>query len=126
MIPGSALQSPQHLDGKVVAAGKGTTNLRSLTRYAADRALKVSVIETIDTKAACTTVSQGTTSAAALNEISAMGWSREQPQAAARLLDRYLSTKPVAVGLPKHYPEFVRVFFVPDELLYRTAFALML
>ena len=117
MIPGSALQSPQRLDGKVVAADNGTTNLRSLTRYAADRALKVSVIETIDTKAAFKAVSQGTASAAALNEISAMGWSREPPQAAARLLDRYLSTETVAVGLPKHYPELVRVFSVPDELL---------
>lgn len=110
VIPGSAVQTPQQLEGKVVAAGKGTTNLRSLTRYAADRALKVSVIETSDTMAAFTAVSQGTASAAALNEISAMGWSREQPQAAVRLLDRYLSTEPVAVSLPKHDPEFVRAF----------------
>lgn len=89
---------------------KGTTNLRSLTRFAADRALKLSVIETIDTKAAFTAVSRGTASAAALNEISAMGWLRAQPQAAVRLLDRYLSTEPVAVSLPKHDLEFVRVF----------------
>ena len=110
VIPGSTLQTPQQLEGKRVAAGKGTTNLRSLTRYAADRALKMEVLETTDTKAAFTAVSQGTASAAALNEISAMGWSREQPQAAVRLLDRYLSTEPVAVSLPKHDPEFVRAF----------------
>ena len=110
VIPGSALQSPQQLEGKVVAAGKGTTNLRSLTQYAADRALKLSVIETIDNKAAFTAVSRGTASAAALNEIFAMGWLRAQPQAAVRLLDRYLSTEPVAVSLPKHDLEFVRVF----------------
>ena len=110
VIPGSALQTPQQLEGKRVAAGKGTTNLRSLTRYAADRSLKVNVLETTDTKAAFTAVSQGTASAAALNEISALGWSREQPDAAVRLLDRYLSTEPVAVSLPKHDPEFVRAF----------------
>ena len=110
VTPGSALQTPQQLEGKRVAAGKGTTNLRSLTRYAADRGLKMNVVETDDTKAAFTAVSQGKASAAALNEISAMGWSREQPQAAVRLLDRYLSTEPVAVSLPKHDPEFVRAF----------------
>lgn len=110
VIPGSVLQTPQQLEGKLVAAGKGTTNLRSLTRYAADRGLKMSVVETDDTKAAFTAVSQGKASAAALNEISAMGWSREQPQLAVRLLDRYLSTEPVAVSLPRHDPEFVRAF----------------
>jgi ABC-type amino acid transport substrate-binding protein len=110
VIPGSSLQTPQQLEGKLVAAGKGTTNLRSLTRYAADRGLKMSVVETADTKAAFTAVSKGTASAAAINEISAIGWSREQPEAAVRLLDRYLSTEPVAVSLPKHDPEFVRAF----------------
>lgn len=110
VIAGSALQTPQQLEGKLVAAGKGTTNLRSLTRYAADRGLKMSFVETDDTKAAFAAVWQGKASAAALNEISAMGWSREQPQSAVRLLDRYLSTEPVAVSLPRHDPEFVRVF----------------
>ncbi len=110
VIPDSQLTTPMQLEGKRVAAGKGTTNLRSLTRYAADRGLKMNVVETADTKAAFVAVSQGVASAAAINEISAIGWSREQPQAAVRLLDRYLSTEPVAVSLPKHDPEFVRAF----------------
>jgi ABC-type amino acid transport substrate-binding protein len=110
VTPDSPLIAAHQLQGKRVAAGKGTTNLRSLTRYAADRGLKLNVVETTDTKAAFTAVSQGVASAAAINEISAIGWSREQPQAAVRLLDRYLSTEPVAVSLPKHDPEFVRAF----------------
>jgi glutamate/aspartate transport system substrate-binding protein len=106
----SELQTPQQLEGHAVAAGKGTTNLRSLNRYASDRGIKMTVVETVDTKSAFTAVSQGTASAAALNEISALGWSREQPGAAVRLLDRYLSTEPVAVSLPKHDPGFTRAF----------------
>lgn len=106
----SGLQTPQQLEGQAVAAGKGTTNLRSLTRYATERGLKMNVMETADTKAAFVAVAQGKASAAALNEISALGWSREQPQSAVRLLERYLSTEPVAVSLPKHDPEFSRAF----------------
>ena len=106
----SSLQNVQELAGHDVAAGKGTTNLRSLNRYAKERGLKFNLIETTDTKAAFTAVSQGKVVGAALNEISALGWSHEQPDTAVRLLGRYLSTEAVAISLPKHDPAFVRAF----------------
>jgi glutamate/aspartate transport system substrate-binding protein len=97
------------VEGLTVAAGKGTTNLRSINRYASERGIRMKMIETVDTKAAFAALVQGSAAAAALNEISAMGWSREESGVAVRMLDRYLSTEPVAIGLPKHDPQFARV-----------------
>jgi glutamate/aspartate transport system substrate-binding protein len=104
----SSAFSLRDVEGLTVAAGKGTTNLRSVNRYASERGIRMKMVETVDTKAAFAALVQGSAAAAALNEISAIGWSREQSGVVVRLLDRYLSTEPVAICLPKHDPQFVR------------------
>jgi ABC-type amino acid transport substrate-binding protein len=110
VLADSRIQSPSELAGRAVSAGKGSTNMKSAKRYANERNLAIQLRETSDTKAAFLDVVQGKADAAALNEISARGWSREASPRAVRLLDRYLSTEPVAIALPKHDEAFTSAF----------------
>ena len=53
---------------------------------------------------------KGSADAAALNEISALGWASGVPTAPTKLVGNYLSTEPIAICLPKHAPSFVQAF----------------
>jgi ABC-type amino acid transport substrate-binding protein len=106
VIASSSVQLPQELSGRTVSVGRGSTNAKSARRFASERSITIRLQETSDTKTAFTDVITGKSEAAALNEISARGWSREETRVAVRLLDRYLSTEPVAIALPKQDPVF--------------------
>jgi glutamate/aspartate transport system substrate-binding protein len=106
----SSVQQPNELSGRVVSAGKGSTNAKSARRFAQERNIALQFRETIDTKAAFVEMMNGKADAAALNEISARGWSREDAKHSVRFLDRYLSTEPVAIALPKHDAAFTSAF----------------
>jgi ABC-type amino acid transport substrate-binding protein len=106
----SSVQQPLELSGRIVTAGKGSTNVKSARRFAQERNIALQFRETNDTKAAFVEMVNGKADAAALNEISARGWSREDTKNAVRFLDRYLSTEPVAIALPKHDVAFTNAF----------------
>jgi glutamate/aspartate transport system substrate-binding protein len=106
----SSVQQPLELSGRTVSAGKGSTNVKSARRFAQERNIALQFRETNDTKAAFVEMVNGKADAAALNEISARGWSREDTKHSVRFLDRYLSTEPVAVALPKHDVVFTNAF----------------
>lgn len=106
----SFVQLANELNGRSVSVGKGSTNAKSARRFAQERNIAISLRETSDTKAAFVDMLSGKSDAAALNEISALGWSREETKHAVRFLDRYLSTEPVAIALPKHDAAFTRAF----------------
>lgn len=106
----SSIQHAAELSGRSVSAGKGSTNAKSARRFAQERNIAISFRETSDTKAAFVEMVNGKSDAAALNEISARGWSREETKQAVRFLDRYLSTEPVAIALPKHDAAFTSAF----------------
>ncbi len=110
VLADSRIQSHSDLAGRAVSAGRGSTNLKSAKRFANERNLAISLRETNDTKAAFIDMVNRSTDAAALNEISARGWSREDTKNAVRFLDRYLSTEPVAIALPKHDAAFTNAF----------------
>jgi ABC-type amino acid transport substrate-binding protein len=106
----SSVQQPLELSGRTVSAGKGSTNVKSARRFAQERNIALQFRETNDTKAAFVEMVNGKADAAALNEISARGWSREDTKNSVRFLDRYLSTEPVAIALPKHDAAFTSAF----------------
>ncbi len=106
----SSVQQARELSGRTVSAGKGSTNVKSARRFAQERNIALQFRETTDTKAAFVEMVNGKADAAALNEISARGWSREDTKYSVRFLDRYLSTEPVAIALPKSDVAFTNAF----------------
>lgn len=106
----SKIERLEDLEGKLVVSTRGSTNLKTLERINAERALKMKVLEAADHGEAFSQVAQKKADAFAMDDVLLFGLraNSSEPQA-FKVIGKPMTIEPYAIMLPKGDAAFKRV-----------------
>lgn len=98
----SVLQKLEDLNGKNVVSTKGTTNIKTLERFNAERGLKMKILEAADHAEAFGMMAQKKADAFAMDDVLLFGLRANSAQPEAfQVIGKLMTIEPYAIMLPK-------------------------